>query len=262
MKNPFMLAALLCAGACGGESELEAPEFEAEVEIEIPTDLPVTVKHDTAGSETIPQTDADVVACIPNCLGKVCGADGCGGSCGPCIGSCVNGIVCKPFEDEDIGATDDTAAPPVDLPVPTYTATGRFKVIPAVLSHIILYGWTCVGGTIAKDTQTGVTQLTGCIETIPLTPYAIWNVEQISATGMLPTQTILLPSCAQVQWWVDGSDQSGKVLFHFPSILAENQAYIDEFWVLTADGDGSGPPKVVTSKFGDDIDAVLETSCP
>jgi len=36
-------------------------------------------------------------ACRPNCLGKVCGEDGCGGSCGTCpAGStCDNGIVCE-----------------------------------------------------------------------------------------------------------------------------------------------------------------------
>jgi hypothetical protein len=33
-------------------------------------------------------------ACVPNCTGKACGGDGCGGSCGPCAGNCDNGLCC------------------------------------------------------------------------------------------------------------------------------------------------------------------------
>src|SRR5690606_29674935 len=39
-----------------------------------------------------------VCTCTPQCSGRVCGSDGCGGSCGACEGTCFNsGKQCAPF---------------------------------------------------------------------------------------------------------------------------------------------------------------------
>jgi len=42
--------------------------------------------------------------CVPNCEGKSCGSDGCGGQCGECAGQCVEGVChagpgCEPTPD-------------------------------------------------------------------------------------------------------------------------------------------------------------------
>ncbi len=51
------------------------------------------------GQYTTNRTDADCEVCIPNCAGKQCGPDGCGGSCGTCGTNevCQSGqCVCQP----------------------------------------------------------------------------------------------------------------------------------------------------------------------
>lgn len=53
---------------------------------------------DTAGDIAWPdvevETDEGEVPCVPDCDGKVCGDDGCGGTCGTLAGACVGNDVC------------------------------------------------------------------------------------------------------------------------------------------------------------------------
>ncbi len=52
---------------------------------------------DTSGEEdVITEPQQDVVTCVPNCVSKVCGDDGCGGSCGSCPDDygCNEGAMC------------------------------------------------------------------------------------------------------------------------------------------------------------------------
>ncbi|MBM4353795.1 MAG: hypothetical protein FJ109_08360 [Deltaproteobacteria bacterium] len=71
-------------------AEVAAPDIEAAVFVDSAPD------GDEAGDVSSPETevqDADVVedACVPDCQGKQCGPDGCGGSCGSCPTACPAG---------------------------------------------------------------------------------------------------------------------------------------------------------------------------
>lgn len=60
-------------GSSHGDAET-AGELPAGADSQIPTDADAEPPADTADSAT----------CVPFCIGKVCGPDGCGGSCGAC----------------------------------------------------------------------------------------------------------------------------------------------------------------------------------
>jgi hypothetical protein len=50
------------------------------------------VNGDVKDEYTISSAISGISSCTPNCVGKVCGSDGCGGSCGSCSGSTPNCI--------------------------------------------------------------------------------------------------------------------------------------------------------------------------
>ena len=63
-------------------------------------DADATATDTTAGADTTPAPDAaspDTTACVPDCAGKACGDDGCGGSCGACYdqGGAVDASLCQ-----------------------------------------------------------------------------------------------------------------------------------------------------------------------
>jgi hypothetical protein len=84
-------AALACAssddvGALDGAAVNTSPAGEVEVQADgqgadVASDL-----TDGGAEVTTPQPDADIEPeiCVPDCAGKDCGTDGCGGSCGDC----------------------------------------------------------------------------------------------------------------------------------------------------------------------------------
>jgi agmatine/peptidylarginine deiminase len=64
-----------------------------------------TAKQCPAGQTCNPATGQCAAGCVPQCAGRQCGADGCGGSCGTCgggaqcfVGMCVNDCVGVPYE--------------------------------------------------------------------------------------------------------------------------------------------------------------------
>ena len=88
-KGSLLAAALLLVWACGGD---KVPIVLADVDA------------GKVGTETVDERSAE---CEPNCEGRVCGADGCGGECGQCrtqleecddSGQCV-ALVCESSKD-------------------------------------------------------------------------------------------------------------------------------------------------------------------
>jgi hypothetical protein len=55
----------------------------------------VMVWNRVLSSTEIQQVYNSFSACTPNCAGKVCGSDGCGGSCGSYGGGCPTGYICQ-----------------------------------------------------------------------------------------------------------------------------------------------------------------------
>ena len=75
-----LIAVLLVATAAGcdsGGNPLPGPGQDAK---------PDTAGADVAGDKTAPDTD---LPCVPQCGGKECGDDGCGGKCGACEGDTI-----------------------------------------------------------------------------------------------------------------------------------------------------------------------------
>ena len=75
-----------CAGGGGAKDAAGLPDVvETQAELAEPD-----------AAEAVPEVDV----CLPQCAGKVCGEDGCGGQCGTCAGKqdvCANGLcVCQP----------------------------------------------------------------------------------------------------------------------------------------------------------------------
>lgn len=77
------------------------------------TSLPVV---GCPGLDPVCSVDATCAACAPNCTGKQCGGDGCGGSCGACTGSttavcalgqCVEPCSPKPLKCQTATCGDD-----------------------------------------------------------------------------------------------------------------------------------------------------------
>ena len=72
-----LLFAVLAAGCDSGGKPLPGPTQDAK---------PDSGGTDVAGDKTSPDTD---IPCVPQCGGKECGDDGCGGICGACEGDKV-----------------------------------------------------------------------------------------------------------------------------------------------------------------------------
>ena len=90
--------------ACGGGTKDEGsidnkgqPDVVADVDAMVPVDVAEVVELDVWE----PPADADSTVapdegCAPDCTGKECGDDGCGGSCGECDGGeCLEGGICE-----------------------------------------------------------------------------------------------------------------------------------------------------------------------
>ncbi len=75
-----------CAGkgTCGGDAGIGDASTEDDA------------ASGTDGSHVDAPSDAQLDACVPDCAGRQCGSDGCGGSCGPSGGGCPGANdVCK-----------------------------------------------------------------------------------------------------------------------------------------------------------------------
>ena len=85
---------LVCLSACGGGNQRgvtdATPETVPAADVaDVASDtMPLYDTHDTSPPPDVPDildtTDTDI-PCIPDCDGKECGDDGCGGSCGGCV---------------------------------------------------------------------------------------------------------------------------------------------------------------------------------
>jgi hypothetical protein len=91
----LVIGAAACGGGSGGSdpggpADPGAPgEDVATVDPGAEDALP----PDDRGGADVPAADA----CVPDCAGRDCGDDGCGGSCGPCEGgTCLEGTCCMP----------------------------------------------------------------------------------------------------------------------------------------------------------------------
>lgn len=113
-------------------------------------------------------TDAAPEACVPNCTGKTCGDDGCGGSCGTCgsgqgcgdQGTCVDACPC--FYNQCTNCYCATAA--------EQYAVGHNCVIPAYKGNegALL---SCSGSSTAPATwSVGQQCSNGCVVAPPKTP--------------------------------------------------------------------------------------------
>ena len=101
----WLLGAAIVAGcsADAGTRPAHTAEVEedtvADVESDVPEivpDVAVADAGDPAPVDAAPAEDAEV-ACTPQCDGKACGDDGCGGLCGKCVGggTCTADGTCK-----------------------------------------------------------------------------------------------------------------------------------------------------------------------
>ena len=68
----FLFLAMFLSIGCG--------DFKVEVSVEGETISDTASSTDTDENQCV----EDVLECVPDCLGKECGDDGCGGSCGDC----------------------------------------------------------------------------------------------------------------------------------------------------------------------------------
>jgi len=69
----------------------------------------VAEPKDTVHTDTVHTDTVEVDVCVPDCDGKVCGDDGCGGSCGECTGckSVCSGGQCEAQPQADSGCFDN-----------------------------------------------------------------------------------------------------------------------------------------------------------
>ncbi len=74
--------ALVFVGACGGSESGASSGADASVEWAQPD-------GDEAASPDLPKETEKDAACAPDCAGRTCGDDGCGGSCGLCADPCT-----------------------------------------------------------------------------------------------------------------------------------------------------------------------------
>ena len=118
-----------CAGKCGGYSEGAPCQCDVDcgkyndccgdyAELCDTGSSGLQVQCDPDGGAT-PDAGASDAGCQPQCQGKVCGPNGCGGSCGDCqagskcdAGACVGSVVDAGKPPTDSGATLDAGCQP------------------------------------------------------------------------------------------------------------------------------------------------------
>jgi formylglycine-generating enzyme required for sulfatase activity len=181
--NPFAdtAACRTCQGACASTPEADVSEADAREVLsdaaDVPSDprdvpdLPETgeVEGDQAEGSDLPEVVADVTppdvdhdpACVPDCTGRACGDDGCGGSCGTCAasdachlpGTCTaaTGQCTNPSKD-----CDDSDPATVDS---CESTTGQCRHLPAPDPGFVLVppGTFWMGSPAGQPCPTGYT---------------------------------------------------------------------------------------------------------
>jgi hypothetical protein len=88
------------------ENEIKGNLTAKLVEVTIDPDTGEAVKVDGGECVAIENWEFDTGVCVPNCVGKICGGDGCGGTCGEgCSGDFTcseDQKSCVPFECDEI----------------------------------------------------------------------------------------------------------------------------------------------------------------
>ncbi|MBN1772108.1 MAG: hypothetical protein JXB32_12640, partial [Deltaproteobacteria bacterium] len=127
------LALLLLGGCSGGETVLGERDGGTDADAE-------DVERDEGGDGGDSEAAAD--ACVPNCEGRECGDDGCGGTCPP---GCSDGEVCRTPPGECVAARGWVEVPPPPRPSGAMAYdSGR--------SVLVLFGGTPDAGDYPADT--------------------------------------------------------------------------------------------------------------
>jgi len=123
----LVLVLVLAPGCTGGSSEEEGPDYKildladgstrGETEVDDREEV-------TSPRELGPLEATSEVPCEPQCQGRECGEDGCGGDCGTCFGedsTCIDGVCfcekqCQGKEcgDDDCGGVCGVCHPPME----------------------------------------------------------------------------------------------------------------------------------------------------
>jgi hypothetical protein len=106
------------------------------------------------GTSAPPATrDAQTEACVPNCAGKKCGSDGCGGICGVCLPfeSCTDRQVCLSFPC----ARMQFAAPAGCCVGEVLLYCSGGAVVEQDCSHFLHCGWNAAQGLYLCNTAGG-----------------------------------------------------------------------------------------------------------
>jgi len=135
MKARWVLLVVCLAACVGGSPEggidtaADVPDVVADLKREAGSEVGPTIdaKDTFAPAETLDATppsdgldtiDIDV-PCVPDCEGKECGDDGCGGSCGTCAVGCV----CS-AEGQCLGCGGDVVLEPTCVHLPYLVGAG------------------------------------------------------------------------------------------------------------------------------------------
>jgi len=93
--------------------------------------------------------------CTLNCVGKVCGSDGCGGSCGSCsTGTCSNGACITQPIQQNRTIISGSSYPRIfaditDTHLPIFGFSNIRTIVQKINQHNVL--WTVITGDIASD---------------------------------------------------------------------------------------------------------------
>jgi len=102
-------ALVLAAGAGCASVDSAGDGADSDVDADSDSDTDTDTDSD-ADSDTDSDSDSDTGACVPDCDGKECGNDGCGGYCGSCDDpspdACLDGGVVEHFDGEQLGVCE------------------------------------------------------------------------------------------------------------------------------------------------------------
>jgi hypothetical protein len=106
-----MIALLTAAqGGCASvDSAGDDTASDADTDTDTDSDTDTDTDSDT-DTDTDSDSDSDTGACVPDCDGKECGSDGCGGYCGACDDpspdECLDGGVVEHFGEDQLGVCE------------------------------------------------------------------------------------------------------------------------------------------------------------